>query len=155
MRTVETCIYPVLRDGNQVQVLLKHARIGPNRGKWVPIGHEVREDQAARDSALEDCAKLRMDGDSLTLCGLVTETCSAGWTIDLLLFRIELRARISVQADETAAEYRWFSLSDLSKLSMPQSDAKFSYEAMLSADGFFEARMRFDDNGRLHHVLVP
>lgn len=155
MRTAETCIYPFFRDVNQVQVLLRRARNGPNEGKWVPIGREIGEGKAPRDSVLEDCSKLHISSDSVALCGLVTETCSAGWTIDLILFRVELRTRISLDADEAAIEYRWFPVSDLSELSMPQSDTKFPYEAMLSAGGFFEARMRFDDHGRLQHVLVP
>jgi hypothetical protein len=153
---METCIYPVVRDREQVRVLLRRARAGQNQGKWVPIGNLVEEAEAARDSATAQCARLGLTNDGrLDFCGIVTETSSEDWAVILFLFKFGMRSTVALLADDAATEYRWFLLEELPGLPMPQSDSRFDYEAMLGAESFYEARMRFGAGGRLERALVP
>lgn len=155
VRTIETCIYPILHEREYCHVLLRLARTGQNRGKWVPIGGIVDEGEAARDSAMAQTSHLDLGSHELDFCGLVTETSTEHWTVVLVLFKLDMVRKVTPSPDEAAEEYRWFPVGDLPSLPMPQSDSRFNYEIMFVDGGFYEARMRFGEGGKLYQTLVP
>jgi hypothetical protein len=154
VRTVETCVYPYVVEEGAIAVMLRRSTVGSNVGRWVPIGGLVPESAAPRDAAISQCAELHLQGQ-LELAGLVTETSSSDWSIILCLFRMRLATKLQLGPDEVASSYAWFSLNQLSELTMPQSDSRFDYIRIFAESSLYEARMRFDYKGRLVNSSTP
>lgn len=152
MRQLENCIYLWRRTGVKKEVLLGLVSSGKNVGKWVPLGRSIDEQSSPLAAAKEDLEELGVGGFTPKLGGLVTELGASGWQVVLFLYVVCVQLRKAPASNSFASEYRWFDVDEVKTLQTPQADARFDLNCILALDRFYEAEMKFDNEGRLTSV---
>ena len=149
--TVESCLYPVRGITGSFEVLLGLSRTGSSAGKWVPIGSPVPSTSGIREHVERDLAKRMLRDASIRIAGLVTEL-APHWRETLILYTAHGSWSLTPPPDEFATQYRWISLEEFPRLTMPQADSRFNYRFLSQPGWTYEATMRFDADGMLQHV---